>query len=182
MDWYDDTIFASAGNDHKIVVLGVDARIPMYTFKGHTDDVTKIAWSPDHSRHASDTSGSATATPTPTPTRVLASASDDGTVKIWKLPNDPELRGAGTGTGRGTPAAMSTSGKSQSPSKEDKERADRDKLHGDEGWHEGIPGREEYLLNTLVVVDEGVENKRMNCLAWSPGAGMREGERMIVAA
>ena len=81
VDWLDDNVFASAGNDHTIFVYhrSYDKR-PTYTFKGHTDDVTRIKWSPAHLGVA------------PTQ-RLLASVSDDGNVMIWRLPAYPEDRG-----------------------------------------------------------------------------------------
>ncbi|WWC70532.1 uncharacterized protein I206_104483 [Kwoniella pini CBS 10737] len=78
VDWLDDDVFASAGNDHTIFVHRSNDKRPRFTFKGHTDDVTKIKWSPVQPDK-------------PVTARLLASVSDDGNVMIWKLPSYPEL-------------------------------------------------------------------------------------------
>lgn len=80
VDWLDDNVFASAGNDHTIFVFRANDKRPRFTFKGHSDDVTRIKWSP--------------ARPGLSPLeRLLASVSDDGNVMVWRLPIYPDDRG-----------------------------------------------------------------------------------------
>lgn len=93
IDWLDDDVFASGGNDHLIFVYRANDRRPRFTLKGHTDDVTRVQWSPPTSS---------------TEERLLASVSDDGTIMIWKLPNYPTDRG--------------TVSRSLSPSKQPREK------------------------------------------------------------
>lgn len=99
VDWLDDDVFASAGNDHKIFVFRTNDKRSRFTFKGHTDDVTRIKWSPPQP------GGSQVK-------RLLASVSDDGNVMIWQLPNYPDDRG--------------THSRSQSPVKAVKEQSEDD--------------------------------------------------------
>ncbi|KAK8858393.1 hypothetical protein IAR55_002620 [Kwoniella newhampshirensis] len=81
VDWLDDEVFASGGNDHTIFVHRATDKRPRFTFKGHTDDVTRIKWSP--------------ALPNkPVSQRLLASVSDDGNCMIWRLPSYPERGGS----------------------------------------------------------------------------------------
>ena len=147
VDWLDDNVFASAGNDHTIFVYhrSNDKR-PTYTFKGHTDDVTRIKWSPAH--------------PGAAPTqRLLASASDDGNVMIWRLPAYPEDRG--------------THSRSMSPIKIAKDVGEDDYFQNG-----GAVFGSDHCVNRLAVVT-GSENRRMDTVEWSPQC--REG-RMILAA
>ncbi|KAL1408418.1 hypothetical protein Q8F55_005230 [Vanrija albida] len=95
VDWLDDDVFASGGNDHHIFIFRSNDRRPRFTLKGHTDDVTRVKWSPPQSE----------GTERP---RLLASVSDDGTIMIWKLPHYPADRG--------------TVSRSLSPSKQPKDR------------------------------------------------------------
>lgn len=119
MDWLDDQVFASAGNDHAIHVHYADDKRPRFTFRGHTDDVTKIKWSPPNVKSG----GGATE-------RLLASVSDDGYCMIWKLPYYPSARdasasvGAGAGAGAGTATATGT--RSLSPVKKMEPPSDED--------------------------------------------------------
>ena len=80
VDWLDDDVFASAGNDHTIFVYRANDKRPRFTFKGHTDDVTRIKWSPPQPGIAPHQ-------------RLLASVSDDGNVMVWRLPTYPDDRG-----------------------------------------------------------------------------------------
>ncbi|TXT13447.1 hypothetical protein VHUM_00814 [Vanrija humicola] len=95
VDWLDDDVFASGGNDHHIFIFRANDRRPRFTLKGHTDDVTRVKWSPPQA------GGTERA-------RLLASVSDDGTIMIWKLPHYPADRG--------------TVSRSLSPSKQPKDR------------------------------------------------------------
>jgi len=149
VDWLDDDVFASGGNDHMIFVYRANDRRPRFTFKGHTDDVTRVQWSPSQSGRSPQD-------------RLLASASDDGTVFIWRLPQYPADRG--------------TVSRSMSPSKQP-----RDKEQASEDLPQVVvsPGSE-CCVNRLIVVNGGTENKRMNTLEWSPSC--HDGGRMIVAA
>lgn len=148
VDWLDDDVFASGGNDHTIFIYRANDRRPRFTLKGHTDDVTRVKWSP----------------PLPTDkkggSRLLASVADDGCIMIWKLPQYPVDRG--------------TVSRSQSPNKQSKER----ELPDDIFQLTVAPGSE-YCVNRLHVVENVIDNKRMNTLEWSP---MSRDGRMIVAA
>ncbi|OWZ61060.1 hypothetical protein AYX14_07025, partial [Cryptococcus neoformans] len=111
VDWLDDQVFASAGNDHAIHVHHGDDKRPRFTFRGHTDDVTRIKWSP-----------LAAAGGPPAAERLLASVSDDGNCMIWKLPFYPAGKsasvGASVGAGAGT-RSLSPMKKMEPPSDED---------------------------------------------------------------
>ncbi|KAJ6245312.1 wd40 repeat protein [Anaeramoeba flamelloides] len=63
--WMDNTTFASCGSDNNIYVCRFGETQPIATFLGHTRDVNSITWSPNK--------------------KLLASASDDQTSKIWDL-------------------------------------------------------------------------------------------------
>lgn len=95
VDWLDDDVFASGGNDHTIFIYRANDRRPRFTFKGHTDDITRVLWSPAE-------------TDTNFQQRLLASVSDDGTIMIWRLPYYPADRG--------------TVSRSMSPSKQPREK------------------------------------------------------------
>ncbi|WWC95894.1 hypothetical protein V866_002761 [Kwoniella sp. B9012] len=153
VDWLDDDVFASAGNDHTIFVHRSNDKRPRFTFKGHSDDVTKIKWSPPTS------SGSTSGT-----TRLLASVSDDGNCMIWKLPSYPE------------PSSRTGGSRSLSPTKGKEGSTDKD---NDDYFNGGtpVPGAD-HCLHRLTVVG-GSENKRMNTLEWSPSC---ETGRMLLAA
>jgi WD40 repeat protein len=144
VDWLDDEVFASGGNDHLIFVHRANDRRPRFTFKGHTDDVTRVQWSPGTGSQG----------------RLLASASDDGTIMIWKLPNYPADRG--------------TVSRSMSPSKQP-----RDKDQAEDASQVVVSPDSDFFVNRLVVVNGSTENKRMNTLEWSPAC---QDGRMIVAA
>ncbi|EIW66704.1 hypothetical protein TREMEDRAFT_45563 [Tremella mesenterica DSM 1558] len=73
IDWLDDSVFASGANDHTAFVFRVGDRRPKFTFKGHTDDVTRVRWAPGD-----------------VASRLLATCSDDGSIMIWRLPYYPE--------------------------------------------------------------------------------------------
>lgn len=61
--WKDDSTFATCSSDMKICVTRVGESKPDVTLRGHTDAINSVKWDP---------SG-----------RLLASCSDDHTVKIW---------------------------------------------------------------------------------------------------
>ncbi|KAJ2848105.1 hypothetical protein IWW36_003495 [Coemansia brasiliensis] len=65
VDWLDNTTFASCGNDKTIRVWRDGESQPLKTFSGHKSDINAIKWHPGG--------------------KYLASASDDGSVKIWSL-------------------------------------------------------------------------------------------------
>lgn len=65
VDWQDNTSFASCSTDMKIHVCRLGEARPVRTFEGHTNEVNAIKWNP---------SGS-----------MLASCSDDMTLKIWNV-------------------------------------------------------------------------------------------------
>lgn len=148
VDWLDDDIFTSGGNDHTIFIYRSNDRRPRFTLKGHTDDVTKVKWSPPLAG-------------VPTHHRLLASASDDGNIMIWKLPQYPVDRG--------------TVSRSLSPSKQPREK----EQSSDDFFQVTVSPGSEYCVSRLSVVTGGTENKRMNTLEWSPHC--RE-DYMVVAA
>ncbi|WVR06163.1 hypothetical protein IAU60_003193 [Kwoniella sp. DSM 27419] len=139
VDWLDDDVFASGGNDHTIFVHRATERRPRFTFKGHLDDVTRVKWSPAEAGK-------------PVTSRLLASVSDDGNCMIWKLPNYPEPVMPSTSTGS----------RSMSPVK------GRDGSGEDDYFTNGtpVPGAD-HCLHRLNVVSNS-DNKRMNTLEWSP--------------
>lgn len=138
VDWLDDDVFASGGNDHTIFIYRANDRRPRFTLKGHTDDVTRVKWSPPPA--GTDKRGV---------TRLLASVADDGCIMIWKLPQYPADRG--------------TVSRSQSPNKQSKEREVPDDI-----FQLTVAPGSEYCLNRLHVVENATDNKRMNTLEWSP--------------
>lgn len=157
MDWLDDNVFATAGNDQTIFIFHTSDKHIRYTLKGHTDDVTRIKWSPP-------------LPDTPAENRLLASVSDDGFVLIWKLPNYPAERGRMGSRSASPSKTASTPGIPPVPT--GKEDDDYFEKQGKKG-REGI----EYCIARLCVVS--AENKRLNTLEWSPAC--TEG-RMLLAA
>ncbi|KAL7424325.1 hypothetical protein Q5752_000007 [Cryptotrichosporon argae] len=168
VDWLDDEVFASAGNDHLVLVHRASERRPHFTLRGHSDDVTRVRWAPRSAAQAQVSGGSE---------RLLASVGDDGYIIIWRLPYYPKERSTGSrslsptkreatastgGGGTATAAGTPTPGAGTA----------------DELWRDGLAGSE-YCLHRLQVVD-GSENKRMSTLEWcTPSAGS---DRMLVAA
>ena len=69
VDWKDNKTFATCSTDKLIHLCKLGSDAPVMTFKGHTDEVNAIKWSPSAS--------------------YLASCSDDYTAKIWK-PDSPD--------------------------------------------------------------------------------------------
>lgn len=63
IDWLDNSTFASCGADRSILLWGCESTEPTKTLTGHKADINTVRWHP---------SG-----------KYLASASDDGSVKIW---------------------------------------------------------------------------------------------------
>ncbi|KAJ1728206.1 hypothetical protein LPJ61_004162 [Coemansia biformis] len=73
VDWLDNVTFASCGNDRAIKVWrDGDTAAPVKTFTGHKSDINAIRW------HAGG--------------KYLASASDDGTVKVWSMASDQPVQ------------------------------------------------------------------------------------------
>ncbi|CED84640.1 Beta-transducin family (WD-40 repeat) protein [Phaffia rhodozyma] len=87
VDWFDDDTLASASKDKTIQICKVGSTIPFRTFKGHTDEINRVQWSPLVSIPDGSTSGSKAGTTRHRRQRrrVLASCSDDATVRIWSL-------------------------------------------------------------------------------------------------
>ncbi|ORY27896.1 WD40-repeat-containing domain protein [Naematelia encephala] len=139
VDWLDDHVFASGGNDHTIFVHRANDKRPRFTFKGHTDDVTKVKWSPARPGHGTES-------------RLLASVADDGNIMIWKLPAYPDDRGTGSNS------------RSTSPQKQNHKDSSEDDYFGEGKWFGGI----EHCVQKLQVVSGDMENKRMDTLDWSP--------------
>lgn len=69
-DWLNDKSFASGSCDSRIHVCGVESAKPLKTFTGHTDQVSVVKW--DHQSN------------------LLASGSEDCTVKIWTMKDAPD--------------------------------------------------------------------------------------------
>ncbi|KAK4704652.1 transducin (beta)-like 1, partial [Phenoliferia sp. Uapishka_3] len=69
VDWNDDTTFASASMDKSIHLFNVQRVSPLNRFKGHRDEVNVVKFSPCGT--------------------LLASCSDDKSVRIWSLRNIP---------------------------------------------------------------------------------------------
>ncbi|TYJ52328.1 hypothetical protein B9479_007057 [Cryptococcus floricola] len=191
VDWLDDDVFASAGNDHTILVHYADDKRPRFTFKGHTDDVTKIKWSPRVPGPAQGKQGGVGE-------RLLASVADDGSCMIWRLPWYPSGRGGsvaagggGGGQGRGE-GAFGPTGRSISPVKKHDALSDEDdyfhpsQSHSQSQSNTPLPGSNsgkggtgvDNCLHRLNVVS-GSENKRMDQLEWMPA---NESGRLILAA
>ncbi|KAG0352096.1 hypothetical protein BGZ54_002959, partial [Gamsiella multidivaricata] len=68
VDWLDNTTFATSSSDGKVYVCKVDSMDPLKVFEGHKDEVNAIRWDPLG--------------------ELLASCSDDRTVKIWSMAQD----------------------------------------------------------------------------------------------
>jgi transducin (beta)-like 1 len=64
VDWLDNQTFASCSGDTRIAICGMDRASAIHLLEGHKGEVNKIAW--DMSR------------------RLLASCSDDRTVRVWR--------------------------------------------------------------------------------------------------
>jgi len=69
--WASDALFATASTDKLVQVCTLSERSPTRTLVGHTDEVNAVAWAPGAGR--------------PGARSVLASGSDDGTVRLWSL-------------------------------------------------------------------------------------------------
>jgi transducin (beta)-like 1 len=65
VDWKNETCFATCSSDRLIHVCELGLDKPKATFVGHDDEVNAIKWDPSK--------------------RILASCSDDGTAKLWKM-------------------------------------------------------------------------------------------------
>lgn len=135
VEWLDEQVFASCGNDKKIFVYRTNDKVSRFTFGHHTDDITKLAWQPPQDGLAPEN-------------RKLASASDDGTVRLWLLPRYPKDRG--------------TVSRSVSPNK-----SQRDEDDGEEEYEFEDSKNKRRCVGVLQVVKES-ENKRMDTIAWSP--------------
>lgn len=62
-DWATDQTYATCSTDKSVLICNVGERVPTRTLTGHTDEVNSVCWSPSKS--------------------LLASGSDDGTVRVW---------------------------------------------------------------------------------------------------
>lgn len=139
VEWLDDNVFASCGNDKKIFVYRTNDKISRFTFGGHSDDITRLKWQPAREGLAVED-------------RMLASASDDGTIRLWLLPRYPKDRG--------------TVSRSVSPTKPNEDDEDDNAFDWEENGVNGDKGKRR-CVRTLVIVDES-ENKRMDTVEWSP--------------
>ena len=156
IDWLDEDVFASGGNDHAVLIYRVGETRPRWTFRGHEDDVTKVKWAP-----AAGGNDSVDSKPVPGQadprSRLLASVSDDGNLIVWKLPSYPTQSNAGS--------------RSASPVK-------ANVTDDDYFVQQAVSASSEHIVHKLVVVDDGIENRRMSTLEWCrTSAG-----RLLVAA
>lgn len=164
VDWCDDMVFASGGNDHKICIFRIDEKWPHYTFDGHTDDVTCVKWSPSSSIPSSSSSPSPSSSQ-----RYLASVGDDGKLMVWQMDKYPQHR-------RDRDKKWS---RSVSPVKRDRDTNNAGSDPDDDYFTgTGGGGDNKHLVVSWQVV-EGSENKRMSALEWSPE---RTDGRMLLAA
>ncbi|KAJ1537070.1 Transducin (beta)-like 1 X-linked receptor 1, partial [Nowakowskiella sp. JEL0078] len=70
VDWYDAETFATCSSDKHILVCRLGCEEPLHKWEGHTIDVNAIKWDPSHN--------------------LLASCSDDKTLRIWSISDDIE--------------------------------------------------------------------------------------------
>lgn len=75
--------------DKTLCVLRVGAFSPLRTFRGHTDEVNRVAWSPAPPNWSATSNLPSPAPLVATGGRVLASCSDDMTVRIWSCDAEP---------------------------------------------------------------------------------------------
>jgi transducin (beta)-like 1 len=80
-DWLTDSAFVTASTDKLLQLCSTTERAPVRTFTGHTDEVNACAWSPV--LPSSTASSSSSSSHSQFPNRLLASGSDDGTVRLW---------------------------------------------------------------------------------------------------
>ena len=71
VDWQSEQTFASCSTDKLIFVCEIGQTHPIKTFRGHTNEVNAIKWSPEAT--------------------LLASCSDDMTLKVWTMSRDNYL-------------------------------------------------------------------------------------------
>lgn len=102
VDWQSDTHFAACGSDKSITLCALGERAPVRTWVGHGDEVNAIAWSPTRT--------------------ILASASDDGTAKLWSPSADKDGGCVATLAGHG----KSVYGVEWAPTGEGSRNASRD--------------------------------------------------------
>ena len=63
--WFNDNTFITCSTDKLIHLCSIGERVPTRTFTGHTDEINSIQLNPSHN--------------------LLASGSDDGTIRIWNI-------------------------------------------------------------------------------------------------
>jgi len=143
VDWLDDQVFATAGNDHKIFIHRLDDQAYHYVFEGHTDDVQVIKWSPLPSSSTSPTTEDHSK-------RYLASIADDGQLIIWQIPEYPPSRPRNG-------SKNSSIGGTASPLK-------RESV--DEGDDYQFESTSRYLVARFTVVEDN-ENTQMGAVDWS---------------
>lgn len=71
VDWNDDQTWASASMDKTVHLMSLSRTTPLHRFRGHRDEVNVVKFSPCGT--------------------LVASCSDDSTVRIWSLRNIPAL-------------------------------------------------------------------------------------------
>ncbi|GAA5987051.1 hypothetical protein JCM10908_001006 [Rhodotorula pacifica] len=125
VDWNDDQTWASASMDKTVHLMSLSRTTPLHRFRGHRDEVNVVKFSPCGT--------------------LVASCSDDSTVRIWSL--------------RNIPAVSRDIAVKQVPKGDESRRIDRDEEDGGAGG---------------VFVLEGHDSD-VHQIAWHPDAGKPTG-------
>ncbi|MEB3210544.1 MAG: TIR domain-containing protein [Leptolyngbyaceae bacterium] len=83
----DDQFLATGGADDTIKIWSVNRGHLVDELEGHNDEISALEFAPEASIRSANSSGQST----PTVTTVLASASADGTVRLWTIDNSSRL-------------------------------------------------------------------------------------------
>lgn len=183
VDWLDDYVFASGGNDKKMHICRADDRLPHFTYKEHyKDDVVLVRWSPRHTKFVLDkeNSGAGSDYGTNLSTRTvlarergkfLAAAADDGMMVVWRIEGYPQR----TGTQSAAPS-KSPSPPHRHASNDEEEQVKQDEEMEEEvvveeknfnlGKHEKERAFAPKVIMEKLVVDKS-KDRRMVALEWS---------------
>lgn len=85
----DNETLASGSKDKTIQICRVGQSTPVRTFRGHEDEINRVSFAPCPPGQSISTN------------RLLASCSDDMTVRLWSLDDVPDSAGGGGGVGGG---------------------------------------------------------------------------------